>query len=134
LLLDLADMTEYWQDLRLKGADASGEMTAEASFGPDSLWFSGHFPGYPIVPGVALIRLVTETLRRLEGEGGRLAVRSVRRVRFRQPVRPGGELTVIVSAERPGEEGLHHFRILSGGETVCTGAVLATRPAPGEEP
>ncbi|PKN34281.1 MAG: hypothetical protein CVU61_08855 [Deltaproteobacteria bacterium HGW-Deltaproteobacteria-19] len=118
-------MTEYWQDLKLEGKETSGRLVAKALFAPKSLWFSGHFPGYPIVPGVALLYLVAEVLRRGEAEGDRMTVESIRRVRFRQPVRPGDSLTVLVSTEEGGRDGAYLFRLLSGEETVCTGSVLA---------
>jgi 3-hydroxymyristoyl/3-hydroxydecanoyl-(acyl carrier protein) dehydratase len=93
-------MTEYWQDLKLEGKETSGGLVAEARFAPESLWFSGHFPGYPIVPGVALLYLAAEVLRVGTAEGEKVTVKSVRRVRFRQPVRPGESLTVLVLRKR----------------------------------
>ena len=126
-------MTEYWQDLKLEGKETSGGLVAEARFAPESLWFSGHFPGYPIVPGVALLYLAAEVLRVGTAEGEKVTVKSVRRVRFRQPGRPGEGLTVLVSPEEGNSEGAYLFRLLSGGETVCTGSILAHRERPGQE-
>lgn len=127
------NMTEYWQDLRLEGKDASGRLVAEARFAPDSLWFSGHFPGHPIVPGVALLYLVAEVLRRGEAGGGRGIVKSIRRVRFRQPAYPGDNLTIIVSPEEGGTEGTYLFRLLSEGETVCSGSIGTRRDRGGND-
>lgn len=120
-------MTEYWQDLRLEERSASGQLVAKARFSPESLWFSGHFPGHPIVPGIALLHLVAEVIRREEAGGGRIAVASIRRVRFRQPVRPDEDVTLLVSPEKEGGGGSYLFRLLSGAETVCSGSMRTTR-------
>lgn len=68
-------------------------------------WFQGHFPGYPILPGV----LILEALAQL---GGVLAHQShtgeapvegvmyflgIDKARFRKPVRPGDRLDLHVS-------------------------------------
>jgi 3-hydroxymyristoyl/3-hydroxydecanoyl-(acyl carrier protein) dehydratase len=124
-------MTEYWQDLNLEGREAAAGIVAKVRFTSDSLWFSGHFPGHPIVPGVALLHVVAEALRRAEGSGWRTVVTSIRRVRFRQPVRPDEEVTVQVFPEGQGRDGSYQFRLLSGEETVCTGAVRTARALPG---
>ncbi|NPU83543.1 MAG: hypothetical protein HPY65_03560 [Syntrophaceae bacterium] len=124
-------MTEYWQDLKLIGKEASGRIVAEARFSPESLWFSGHFPGHPIVPGVALLYLVAEVLRRGEAGEDRVIVESIRRVRFRQPARPGDNLTVHVAPEQGDMEGEYLFRLLSGAETVCSGSIRTRRDRSG---
>jgi predicted hotdog family 3-hydroxylacyl-ACP dehydratase len=62
-------------------------------------YFEGHFPGRPILPAVALLALVVETLAR---ESRRpVPLRAIPFVRLRQLVTPGDRLT-LVAHERDG--------------------------------
>jgi 3-hydroxyacyl-[acyl-carrier-protein] dehydratase len=51
--------------------------------------FAGHYPGFPILPGLFLLQYVHDLVR---GEGFR--VTGVDRARFLAPVHPGAELTI----------------------------------------
>ncbi len=82
-------MTDWFRPAR--PLDAA--LTAEPRFSvaSDSLFFDGHFPGRPIVPGIALLGMVRETARRsLAGVPLPLAFR---RVRFRALIE--GEATLV---------------------------------------
>ena len=96
-------------------------ITARVRVPPDSPWFRGHFPGEPILPGIALIAMVHETVCHVRG--GRPAVRGLKRVRFKQIVRPGDVLEISVSFE-PDAPGNGAFQITAGGEAVCSGRML----------
>ena len=57
--------------------------------------FTGHYPGFPLLPGLALLDVVQAVLRTCPGrESARLS--AVDRVRFFHDVRPGDELAVEV--------------------------------------
>jgi len=77
-----------------------GSIRAKRLFRPEEPFFAGHFPGYPVVPGVLLV----ETLAQAGGVGAMLASRekgaptdsgdtfflaTVNNVKFRRQVRPG---------------------------------------------
>jgi 3-hydroxymyristoyl/3-hydroxydecanoyl-(acyl carrier protein) dehydratase len=64
------------------------------SIGHDHPSLAGHFPGYPIVPGVVLLNEVLDTLRR--GSGVRLSVTGLPLVKFASPLRPGEVVTIRV--------------------------------------
>ena len=75
-------------------------------FTEKDFFFKGHFPGYPVVPGVILI----ETMAQCGGAGIRLTgkvdpnalffLASVDKVKFRQQVRPGDEVKMVIKTLR----------------------------------
>jgi 3-hydroxyacyl-[acyl-carrier-protein] dehydratase len=72
-------------------------VVARHVFGPGEFFFQGHFPQYPVVPGVILV----ETMAQSGGAGLRKTgvlenalffLASVDKVKFRRQVRPGEEV------------------------------------------
>ena len=61
---------------------------------------AGHFPGYPVVPGVVLLNEVLDTLRR--GSTASLLVTGLSMVKFTSPLRPGEFVTIRVDEEGAG--------------------------------
>ena len=59
---------------------------------PDAPLFEGHFPGNPVVPGIALLLLIGDLAAEHAGRA-QVPVR-LRGVRFRAPLGPGAVLTV----------------------------------------
>src|SRR5512142_221417 len=63
-------------------------------------FFSGHFPGYPIMPGVLIIEAMAQTgavlvLREIPDRASKLAVfAAIDEARFRRPVVPGDQLRI----------------------------------------
>jgi acyl-CoA synthetase (AMP-forming)/AMP-acid ligase II/3-hydroxymyristoyl/3-hydroxydecanoyl-(acyl carrier protein) dehydratase len=95
-------------------------LVAHVVVSPEAEWFQGHFPGAPLFPGVALLALVEEALALFWSDAASppVEIRSFRRVRFRQRVRPGANLRI--RAHRV--EGEHfRFSVESGGLAACTG-------------
>ena len=78
-------------------ADAE-KIVARHVFTPEEFFFSGHFPGYPVVPGVILIETMAQSggagLRKqgILGGDALFFLASVDKVKFRRQVRPGEEL------------------------------------------
>ena len=96
------------------------EISADIHVPPDSPWFSGHFPGEPILPGVAQIRMVFDTISKARSQ--EMKVTSVSRVRFKQIIRPDDQLKIIATPQEQ-KDGAYSFRIAVKDETVCSGVM-----------
>ncbi|MBN2574569.1 MAG: AMP-binding protein [Deltaproteobacteria bacterium] len=108
------------------------ELVTHVTVSPAARWFAGHFPDVPLLPGVAMLSLVEDSLLAFWQDADRAAVEvtSYRRVRFRQRVDPGASLRVRV---RRVEGERFRFSVELGGTPACTGecsvAVRAGREA-----
>src|SRR5258708_11500950 len=70
-------------------------------------YFQGHFPRFPVMPGVMIIEAMAQTSAVLvvatlgpEAEGKLVYFMSVDNARFRRPVFPGDPLDVLVTQQR----------------------------------
>ncbi|MFI1018833.1 hypothetical protein [Streptomyces sp. NPDC020965] len=110
----------------------------------DDPFLAGHYPGFPLVPGFALVQYAHDLLVGGAGVGLGLPV-VLRKARFRSPVRPGEELVVtaritdgadgvqavasVSAADRPAAEFSLHY---PGARTLNT--VPESRVHPVREP
>ena len=117
-----------WHEIT-KGPDADGrDISAKAVAGCASPWFDGHFPGQPLLPGIAMIAMAFDAAREHEaGAGNRIRLKSVTRVRFKKPVRPDEPFTILLTREQRADDTAFRFTIQVAGEAGCTG-ILHTEP------
>ena len=92
-------------------ADADG---ATIRLLPESPVYQGHFPGYPITPGVCLVEIALELFSEREGRPVRLV--AAKNIKFMSPVLPTEttELRFNLAGEGDGRT----VEILAG-ETLC---------------
>jgi len=74
-------------------SDADGVIRSSYRYVGDEVFFAGHFPGEPIVPGVILVESMAQSCRAwLNWRLGKKAdgfIVSIERVKLSRPVRPG---------------------------------------------
>jgi 3-hydroxyacyl-[acyl-carrier-protein] dehydratase len=94
----------------------------------DSPWFLGHFPGEPILPGIALIHIVKQAIiKDALKKDDRIQLHTLKRVRFTQPVRPEETLSVNIISEEKGEDIVFSFKVAKKGNVVCSGSIIAKK-------
>jgi 3-hydroxyacyl-[acyl-carrier-protein] dehydratase len=82
---------------RLEKAEQDG-IVAYRKFTDNDFFFKGHFPGYPVVPGVILVEAMAQSggagLSQMGSfkDGTLFFFASVDKVKFRRQVRPGDEV------------------------------------------
>ncbi len=107
------------------------ELVAHVVVSADAVWFQGHFPGMPILPGVALLAVVEDTIEQLWPDAAHAPVelRAFNRIRFRQILSPGANLRIRVRKAHPDR---FRFTVEHGGLPASTGECLvAAAPAAG---
>ena len=87
---------------------------------PESGWFSGHFPGEPILPGIAQLGMVFDAINRWESR--KFKITGIRRVRFKQIIRPDDPLHLTVKPQK-NCAGVYDFRIQVNAELACSGVM-----------
>jgi 3-hydroxymyristoyl/3-hydroxydecanoyl-(acyl carrier protein) dehydratase len=117
---------EAWHSIQYKGRQSAHAIEAEACAEDGSPWFSGHFPDEPILPGIAILAMVAETITKYEGQCGKeIRISSIRRIRFKLPVKPGQPLSISLSSVDKLNPYTYQFRVASRGESICTGVLVA---------
>jgi 3-hydroxyacyl-[acyl-carrier-protein] dehydratase len=98
-------------------------ITASVITAGDSPWFSGHFPGDPILPGIAQLKMVIDVVRK--HKNGDCCISGLSRVKFRKIIRPSDQLDIQILDSNT--ENQYSFKITCGNEDVCSGKILLTQ-------
>jgi len=99
-----------------------GKIVASIATDGNSSWFSGHFPGNPILPGIAQLKMVADLISK--SVEGNVHLTGVTRVKFRKIVRPGDVLDIEVTSGNKKDQ--YIFKITSGDQDVCSGWMFFT--------
>ena len=103
----------------MSGTDRTdGVFETDVVFPPDADFFAGHFPGFPVTPGVVLLGRAVEAAERLLEQKARLT--EVKKVKFSDPVLPGEAIRLRIE-RRNGGEFAYTFR---KGDSLCASGTL----------
>lgn len=112
---------------RILVCEAGRRLVARKGVTSGEPFFAGHFPGWPVMPGVLMCEALAQASALLVARsdpppaaGVTLAVTGLERVRFRRPVVPGDvlEVDVTVTAQTP-EAWRFRGRVSAGGALVA---------------
>ena len=103
------------------------ELESRIRLDPSSEWFSGHFEGAPIVPGVLMLSLVVEMVRRHgRREHRNLEVSGFLKVRIKKIVFPDEEIRITVEAMPVESRADLKFELTREGVQVAKGILRIT--------
>jgi 3-hydroxyacyl-[acyl-carrier-protein] dehydratase len=114
-----------WHVLGIVEPSTTGEITCDVQVPPESLWFLGHFPGDPILPGIAQLGIVYDAVCRSRGDQPGIAGFS--RVKFKKMIRPRDCLKITIVPKQE-TEGSYAFHIVIGEEVACSGNLALRKP------
>lgn len=117
-------MFTKWHYIECCAYDESGDIHASARVPLDSPWFDGHFPGQPILPGIAMMAMAFNILEEKEEKNGkRLRLKGIKRVRFKKAIRPDDRFELLIKSDNKQAGRLYNFIFLLGGDVACTGII-----------
>jgi len=121
-------LTDQWNLLKDVKRIASNTLEAQVCVPENCIWFTGHFPGEPILPGIALVHTVYEIIQRdAQDRGESVRISSLKRIRFTGPVRPGETLLLNLTSEDLKTERLYNFKVVLEEKIICSGQVAAVK-------
>ncbi len=97
--------------------------TADMVFDPDAPYFNGHFPGFPILPGVVQLGLAHHFAESFLREAFPLGC--VKKMKFSAPIQPGDRVRLVLT--RRGENEIAYA--YSAGDVPCSSGILCRQSA-----
>jgi len=107
---------------------SSEEIVGQRTYTAQEYFFKGHFPEYPVVPGVILV----ETMAQVGGAGARKSgvlpgnslffFASIDKVKFRHQVRPEDKVRFVIKNLRVGPRMIKQSGIAYVGEQIAAEA------------
>jgi len=128
----LVDRIVELEEMRIVGIK---NVTANEPF------FVGHFPEFPVMPGVLIVEAMAQTagvlvLRRLEERSQKLVLlASIEQAKFRKPVVPGDQLRIemVVDKWKSTVAKVHGKATVDGAVVAEAGLMCSLAPKPAED-
>jgi 3-hydroxyacyl-[acyl-carrier-protein] dehydratase len=108
------------------GVSAVGELDVVHN----AFWVPGHFPEYPVMPGVLIVEALAQVgavalLSRTENQGKLAFFAGIDKVRFKRQVVPGETLLLECAITRMrGPIGFGEARASVAGDLACSGELM----------
>jgi 3-hydroxymyristoyl/3-hydroxydecanoyl-(acyl carrier protein) dehydratase len=115
---------ETWYSLSNIRQPSSSELVAEAIVPVNSPWFSGHFPGEPILPGVAQLGMVYDAIKQVYGNN--LIISEIKRIKFKQIIKPNEKIQIITTKKND-PSNLYSFKIMVDSQIACNGIMAVEK-------
>ncbi len=109
-----------WYVLEKIEAVPRGDISAVVVVPYSSPWFSGHFPGNPVLPAIAQLAIVLDIAGKAYGR--ELIPKAVNRTKYRKIIRPGETVNIVLSPVE-GKAMTHSFQLAVDEEIACKGAI-----------
>ncbi len=116
--------SRFPEPLVLSEKRESDAWEAELVFPADDAYFQGHFPGFPLLPGVVQLGAARRLAAAVRGQGQALA--QVRKMKFSGVIRPGER--VRLRLEFRSETATEYT--YSRADKVCSSGVMELAPVP----
>ena len=117
--VDAAQAVSNCRDPELLAWEATPDsLVAEMVFPPDGEWFAGHFPDFPVLPGVAQLFFLRRFARRTFPDFPDAGL--YRRIKFRRLVRPNERVRLEVVRKGPRA---YSFTMSVEGSIVSSGTL-----------
>lgn len=113
--------------VEIEGDAATGRIIGYRTYRPEEFFFKGHFPAFPVVPGV----LQLETMFQIGGVGiykmgvmpaGTFFLAKIKEARFKRPVRPGETFRAEIVNLRTSSHVVHQKGVGYVGDEVSVEA------------
>ena len=115
-------------------------ITCEKTFTGDEFFFQGHYPDYPLCPGVILCECGAQTgaillSRKMDDDGNVPVLTKMENVRFKRMVRPGDTIQMKVTLDEQLSGAFYlTAKVLCEGQTSARFSfVCTTAPKPGSQ-
>ncbi|MBN2401608.1 MAG: hypothetical protein JXN64_04340 [Spirochaetes bacterium] len=116
-------MNGSWYSLTNLEIDSQKNILAKASVPADSPWFSGHFPGEPILPGIAELSIIFDLIKnKFKDNSKNLKIISLKKVRFKFLVKPEEMLNIFITSMENISD-TYTFKILKEDNIACMGII-----------
>jgi 3-hydroxyacyl-[acyl-carrier-protein] dehydratase len=106
---------------------SDNRIVCRKRFTGDEFWFAGHYPQFPLTPGVLLVEAAMQAGAVLlakftpESAGGVPVATRINNVKFKAMVRPGDTIEMEVElAERLADAFFLNAKVTNGGKTAAT--------------
>lgn len=113
-------MTEHLPTITGQRPHGDGGIALELGLPSDLLWFQGHFPDFPILPGVVQIHWVLHFARLHLGLD--LPSAQEYQIKFKALIRPGESLWLVLAPDFAKKR--LDFDYCRGEQVCCTGRVF----------